>query len=292
MLEENKALKADRGIPAPSGLVVKLNDAKNALDQLGTEKRSATTSGSIKTTEDAKKVSAAWREGFKALANDAEYKGAIERAMNKEYLGSLHQYSEKHVSKLGNLTQQVFGTVGDCKPLHDFYEKCLDAFCNGTLLSMNGVWFALWLVCGMFTSQIAVGLKLSKYLMRMDDYLYEGVEVEESVDSPEDDKSSGFSVSYAPSVVAAPSGQYKWRRPRYDPEGKFQKFENNPYHMPELEASAMINSADDSDLDTRRWKKDKKREFVIDSIADEVKRAKELRAQAPPPQQHHSSGNK
>ncbi|XP_042145167.1 uncharacterized protein LOC121835242 [Ixodes scapularis] len=45
----------------------------------------------------------------------------------------------------------------------------------------NGFWLALWLVCFLFSCIVTVALKLSKYLMRMDDYLYAGIEVEESV---------------------------------------------------------------------------------------------------------------
>ncbi|XP_049512380.1 uncharacterized protein LOC119465359 [Dermacentor silvarum] len=137
---------------------------------------------------------------------------------------------------------------------------------------MNGIWFAVWMVCGMFTTQIAVGLKLSKYLMKMDDYLYEGVEVEESIESPADDKSTGFSVSYAPSGFKAPTGQYRWR-----------KFEENPYHMPkELEGSVTGFDSNESGLDLRRWNMDRKKEFVIESIADEFKRVKEARAKGQP----------
>nr|XP_054934037.1 uncharacterized protein LOC126544426 [Dermacentor andersoni] len=118
--------------------------------------------------------------------------------MNKEYLEYTNESIRAPLSQLDSTRKAVFTSVGDCKPIRDFYVQCLQVFCDGTLQCMNGIWFAVWMVCGMFTTQIAVGLKLSKYLMKMDDYLYEGVEVEESVESPADDKSTGFSVSYAP----------------------------------------------------------------------------------------------
>ncbi|XP_075728153.1 uncharacterized protein LOC142769101 isoform X1 [Rhipicephalus microplus] len=191
----------------------------------------------------------------------------------KEYLEYTKAAIVSQLSNLKRITKAVFTNLGDCKPIRQFYIQCLEAFCDGTLLCMNGIWFSVWLVCGMFTTQIAVGLKLSKYLMRMDDYMYEGIEVEESVESPPDDKSSGFSVSYAPSGMKAPTGQYRWR-----------KFEENPYHMPkELEGSATACDSNDSALDIRRWAVDRTKPFVIDSIADEVKKAKETRAKG----QHH-----
>ncbi|KAH8030609.1 hypothetical protein HPB51_010440 [Rhipicephalus microplus] len=157
LLEENKALSLPSSLALPSGLTVKLSDAKNALDALSPR-----------------------------TASTAEYLEYTKAAIVSQ------------LSNLKRITTAVFTNLGDCKPIRQFYIQCLEAFCDGTLLCMNGIWFSVWLVCGMFTTQIAVGLKLSKYLMRMDDYMYEGIEVEESVESPPDDKSSGFSVSYAP----------------------------------------------------------------------------------------------
>ncbi|KAL1474333.1 hypothetical protein MTO96_038059, partial [Rhipicephalus appendiculatus] len=62
------------------------------------------------------------------------------------------------------------------------------------------------------------------------------------------------------------------------------KFEENPYHMPkELEGSTTAYDSNDSALDMRRWAVDRKKAFVIDSIADEVKKVKETRAKG----QHH-----
>ncbi|XP_070383337.1 uncharacterized protein [Dermacentor albipictus] len=279
-LEEKKALTVSTSFALPSGLAVKLNDAKNALDNLSS--LNVSSAG----------VSARWTEGFAALSSDAAYRNSLQASMNKEYLEYTNESVRTPLSQL-DFTRKalritslkrfpvaaVFSSVGDCKPLRDFYVQCLQVFCDGTLQCMNGIWFAVWMVCGMFTTQIAVGLKLSKYLMKMDDYLYEGVEVEESVESPEDDKSTGFSVSYAPSGFKAPTGQYKWRRPVKDPEGKFLKFEENPYHMPkELEGSVTGFDSNESGLDLRRWNVDRKKEFVIESIADELKRVKEARA--------------
>ncbi|KAL1443687.1 hypothetical protein MTO96_030217 [Rhipicephalus appendiculatus] len=181
LLEENKALTLPSSVTLPSGLAVKLSDAKNALDALSPRTASTAVTGSIKSTDDAKNVSARWKEGFTALASDDAYRQSLQASMNKEYLEYIKTAIHSQLSKLERTTKAVFTTLGDCKPIREFYIQCLDAFCNGTLLCMNGIWFSVWLVCGMFTTQIAVGLKLSKYLMRMDDYMYEGIEVEESV---------------------------------------------------------------------------------------------------------------
>ncbi|XP_075529917.1 uncharacterized protein LOC142563250 [Dermacentor variabilis] len=216
-LEENKALTLSSSFALPTGLAVKLNDAKNALDDLSSLNASSAVTGTVKSTDDVKSVSARWKEGFAALGSDAAYRNALQASMNKEYLEYTNESVRAPLSQLDLTRKAVFTSVGDCKPLRDFYVQCLHVFCDGTLQCMNGIWFAVWMVCGMFTTQIAVGLKLSKYLMKMDDYLYEGVEVEESVESPADDKSTGFSVSYAPSGFKAPTGQYKWRRPVKDP---------------------------------------------------------------------------
>ncbi|XP_077529237.1 uncharacterized protein LOC144141568 isoform X2 [Haemaphysalis longicornis] len=178
--------------------------------------------------------------------------------MNQAYLTFVLKKVKKYVDTIESVSHAAFTTTGDCQALRDFYLKCIDSFCGGVLMSMNGIWFSLWLSCVLFASQIVVGLKISKYFMKMDDYMYEGVEVEESVEGAQDDKSSGLSVSYAPSGIAAPSGQYRWR-----------KFENAPFHMPMED--------EDTEMDIKRWIDDKKKEFVIKTIAHDVKLAKEAR---------------
>ncbi|KAH7969311.1 hypothetical protein HPB52_016600 [Rhipicephalus sanguineus] len=86
---------------------------------------------------------------------------------------------------LSNRMNEFYTLVGSCQRIGTIYKRSFDVFCYAILANLNGVWCALWLVCLLFTVTIVVNLKLSKYLMRMDDYMYEGVEVEESIDLEE-----------------------------------------------------------------------------------------------------------
>ncbi|KAG0422201.1 hypothetical protein HPB47_001943 [Ixodes persulcatus] len=82
---------------------------------------------------------------------------------------------------MDSVRDYVYESLGNCKPLFTFYKNAFNAFCESNIVHLNGFWLALWLVCFLFSCIVTVALKLSKYLMRMDDYLYAGIEVEESV---------------------------------------------------------------------------------------------------------------
>ncbi|XP_075734717.1 uncharacterized protein LOC142775961 isoform X2 [Rhipicephalus microplus] len=179
--------------------------------------------------------------------------------------------------KLSNQMNEFYALVGSCLRVGTIYQKSFDIFCYAIIANLNGVWFALWLVCLLFSMTIVVILKLSKYLMRMDDYMYEGVSVEESIPTPPDDKTSGTSISFAPSAAAnQPTGPYKWRRAKFDPDGRFQKFESNPYRKPDLE-EILCYQDEVSDLDQGRLEQDRMIEFLPEDLNVEVQRVRELR---------------
>ncbi|CAN8028605.1 unnamed protein product, partial [Ixodes persulcatus] len=87
----------------------------------------------------------------------------------------------KRLATMDSVRDYVYESLGNCKPLFTFYKNAFNAFCESNIVHLNGFWLALWLVCFLFSCIVTVALKLSKYLMRMDDYLYAGIEVEESV---------------------------------------------------------------------------------------------------------------
>ncbi|XP_064474303.1 uncharacterized protein LOC135388602 isoform X3 [Ornithodoros turicata] len=208
----------------------------------------------------------------------------VTKEMNARYFHELDKDVAPLIAQLSNVTDRVTNELGRCKPISDFYNDAFILFCDASLNSMNGFWVSLWLVTFLFSCIIVIGLKLSKYFMRMDDYTYGGIELEESVDE-DDGMGHDDSVSYAPSASGIiPEGKFKWRRPRLDAEGKFMKFEIHPYHMPDMEAVEAGESDDELNLiDVGRLQTDKFQEFVPENLMEDLMRAKMVLQRAPRP---------
>ncbi|KAM7287864.1 uncharacterized protein ISCGN_031555 [Ixodes scapularis] len=120
--------------------------------------------------------------------------------MNQHLLSYMLPKVGDKLATMDSVKDYVYESLGNCKPLFSFYKSAFNAFCESNIVHLNGFWLALWLVCSLFSCIVTVALKLSKYLMRMDDYLYAGIEVEESVACDSADRTEGFSLSFAPSA--------------------------------------------------------------------------------------------
>ncbi|XP_077560521.1 prominin-1-like [Haemaphysalis longicornis] len=149
---------------------------------------------------DAAKVYAkSWQKGRDALFNSwLKMKANLALEMNRDHLVYVNGKVGNLILSLDTIHERFKQILGSCWQVAAAYRRCFNIFCDAVLPNLNGVWFALWLVCLCFCGTIVFILKVSRYLMRMDDYMYEGIEVEESIVSPEDDKTSGLSISYEP----------------------------------------------------------------------------------------------
>ncbi|XP_064455131.1 uncharacterized protein LOC135366363 isoform X6 [Ornithodoros turicata] len=208
----------------------------------------------------------------------------IVKEMSAKYFQVVQPKTAPYVERLENISDYVSTSLGACRSLSDFYANAFTLLCDATLDSMNGFWVSLWLVTFLFSCMIACGLKLSKYFMRMDDYTYGGIELEESVEE-DDGAGDGNSVSYAPSgTLSFSQGRHKWRRPRIDLEGKFMKFEINPYQKPDMEVVEAGEQEDEQAfIDLPRVQQDRLREFVPENLAEDLKRAKAVLQRYPRP---------
>ncbi|KAL3219095.1 hypothetical protein MRX96_030688 [Rhipicephalus microplus] len=193
---------------------------------------------------------AKWRQAEKTLYDcwgTMEIK--LSNQMNEDHYNFIKARVGTYLNNIQSLTDRFYALVGSCLRVGTIYKRSFDIFCYAIIANLNGVWFALWLVCLLFSMTIVVILKLSKYLMRMDDYMYEGVSVEESIPTPPDDKTSGTSISFAPSAAAnQPTGPYKWS------------------YQDEV-----------SDLDQGQLEQDRMIEFLPEDLNVEVQRVRELR---------------
>ncbi|XP_077520182.1 uncharacterized protein LOC144130012 [Amblyomma americanum] len=255
-----------------------LADLATPIEKLSDSLTANSQTGPITNIASAKTHVVKWREAEKKLYDCWEaMENTISEEMNANHYNFIIGRVGPHMQTIQSKTLHFYDVVGSCLHVAVIYKRCFEVFCYAVVANLNGVWCALWLVCFFFSATILVILKLSKYLMRMDDYMYEGMEVEESIASPPDDKTSGLSISYAPSAGAnMPAGQYKWRRPKFDFEGRFQKFESNPYQKPDLE-ELIGAEMDESEVDFARWQHDRLREFVPETLDGEMKRVKEMR---------------
>ncbi|XP_064455108.1 uncharacterized protein LOC135366363 isoform X2 [Ornithodoros turicata] len=208
----------------------------------------------------------------------------MDECIVKEMSAVVQPKTAPYVERLENISDYVSTSLGACRSLSDFYANAFTLLCDATLDSMNGFWVSLWLVTFLFSCMIACGLKLSKYFMRMDDYTYGGIELEESVEE-DDGAGDGNSVSYAPSgTLSFSQGRHKWRRPRIDLEGKFMKFEINPYQKPDMEVVEAGEQEDEQAfIDLPRVQQDRLREFVPENLAEDLKRAKAVLQRYPRP---------
>ncbi|KAL1438328.1 hypothetical protein MTO96_048397 [Rhipicephalus appendiculatus] len=231
-----------------------LDDLATPVEKLSDSLTTDTGKGPINNIVSAKAYVAKWRQAEKKLYDcwDA-MEIALSNQMNADHYNFIKARVSSYLANIQALTDRFYTLVGSCLRVGTIYKRSFDVFCYAILANLNGVWFALWLVCLFFSVTIVVILKLSKYFMRMDDYMYEGVSVEESIATPPDDKTSGTSISYAP-----------------------RKFESNPYKKPDLE-EILCYEDEVSDLDQAQWEYDRTREFVPESLEPEVRRVREIR---------------
>ncbi|XP_075543726.1 uncharacterized protein LOC142578209 [Dermacentor variabilis] len=159
-----------------------LADLATPVEKLDNSLSTDTHKGPINDISSAKAHVVKWREAEKTLYDcwDA-MENTISVKMNDDHYSFIRARVGGHLSTIQRLTDRFYSHVSSCLQVATIYKRSFNVFCYAVLANLNGVWFALWLVSLFFSATIVINLKLAKYLMRMDDYMYEGVEVEESV---------------------------------------------------------------------------------------------------------------
>ncbi|CAN8027005.1 unnamed protein product, partial [Ixodes persulcatus] len=137
----------------------------------------------ITTVRDAYKYADIWERGARVLSSNSwkAMETRLQDEMHKDYLDKINAKITANIRAINKSSDHIHNALGNCKPLVAAYQNIFKIFCDSTLNNLNGFWFALWIVSFLFSFIIVVALKLSKYFMRMDDYTYGGLELEESV---------------------------------------------------------------------------------------------------------------